>query len=96
MNLGHWALVSRSIVRLLARSAALFAGLAVFRTVYLGVAMAVQRHSEGVQILVSLDGSLFLFRVLWGIAGRWPASCCIWRTAGSNPTSGPPAFSTWR
>ena len=84
MNLGHWYLVSRSIpFELLARGAALFAGLAVFRTVYLGVAMAVQRHSEGVQILVSLerDALFFLFRVLWGIAGPLALSYFIWRTA---------------
>ena len=84
MNLGHWYLVSRSIpFELLARGAALFAGLAVFRTVYLGLAMAVQRHSEGVQILVSLerDALFFLFRVLWGIAGPLALSYFIWRTA---------------
>ena len=41
MNLGHWYLVSRSLpFRLLARGAALFAGLAIFRTVYLAVAVA--------------------------------------------------------
>src|SRR5437588_7433912 len=40
MNLGHWYLVSRSLpFRLLARGAALFAGLAAFRTAYLAVAM---------------------------------------------------------
>ena len=84
MNLGHWYLVSRSIpFELLARGAALFAGLAVFRTVYLGVAMAVQRHSEGVQTLMSLerDALFFLFRVLWGIAGPLALSYFIWRTA---------------
>src|SRR5262245_17710923 len=84
MNLGHWYLVSRSIpFTLLARGAALFAGLAVFRTVYLAVAMAAQRHSAGVQTLVSLerDALFFLFRVLWGIAGPLALSYFIWRTA---------------
>ena len=84
MNLGHWYLVSRSIpFTLLARGAAVFAGLAVFRTVYLAVAMAAQRHSEGVQALVSLDRDalFFLFRVLWGIAGPLALSYFIWRTA---------------
>jgi protein NrfD len=84
MNLGHWYLVSRSIpFKLLARGAALFAGLAIFRTVYLAAAMAVQRHSEGVQTLVSLerDALFFLFRVLWGIAGPLALSYFIWRTA---------------
>jgi protein NrfD len=84
MNLGHWYLVSRSIpFTLLARGAALFAGLAIFRTVYLAVAIAVQRHSEGVQTLVSLerDALFFLFRVLWGIAGPLALSYFIWRTA---------------
>ena len=84
MNLGHWYLVSRSIpFQLLARGAALFAGLAIFRTIYLAVAMAAQRHSEGVQTLVSLerDALFFLFRVLWGIAGPLALSYFIWRTA---------------
>jgi protein NrfD len=84
MNLGHWYLVSRSIpFALLARGAAVFAGLAVFRTVYLAVAMAAQRHSEGVQTLLSLerDALFFLFRVLWGIAGPLALSYFIWRTA---------------
>jgi protein NrfD len=84
MNLGHWYLVSRSIpFTLLARGAALFAGLAVFRTVYLAVAMTAQRHSAGVQTLVSLerDALFFLFRVLWGIAGPLALSYFIWRTA---------------
>ncbi len=84
MNLGHWYLVSRSLpFALLARGAALFAGLAVFRTVYLAVAMAVQRHSEAVEMLVSLErGALFfLFRVLWGIVGPLALSYFIWRTA---------------
>ena len=48
MNLGHWYLVSRSLpFQLLARGAALFAGLAVFRTVYLALAVAVQRRLGG-------------------------------------------------
>ena len=84
MNLGHWYLVSRSIpFELLARGAALFAGLAIFRTVYLAIAMTAQRHSEGVQTLVSLerDALFFLFRVLWGIAGPLALSYFIWRTA---------------
>ena len=84
MNLGHWYLVSRSIpFKLLARGAALFGGLAIFRTIYLAVAMAAQRHSEGVQTLVSLerDALFFLFRVLWGIAGPLALSYFIWRTA---------------
>ncbi len=84
MNLGHWYLVSRSIpFALLARGAAVFAGLAVFRTVYLAVAMTAQRHSEGVQTLLSLerDALFFLFRVLWGIAGPLALSYFIWRTA---------------
>ena len=84
MNLGHWYLVSRSIpFTLLARGAALFAGLAVFRTVYLAVAMAAQRNTEGVHTLVSLerDALFFLFRVLWGIAGPLALSYFIWRTA---------------
>jgi protein NrfD len=84
MNLGHWYLVSRSLpFRLLARGAALFAGLAIFRTAYLALAMAAQRHSEGVRTLVSLesDALFFLFRVLWGIAGPLALSYFIWRTA---------------
>jgi protein NrfD len=84
MNLGHWYLVSKSIpFSLLARGAALFAGLAIFRTVYLAVAMTAQRHSEGVQTLISLerDALFFLFRVLWGIAGPLALSYFIWRTA---------------
>jgi protein NrfD len=84
MNLGHWYLVSRSLpFELLARGAALFAGLAIFRTVYLALAVTVQRHSEGVQTLVSLerDALFFLFRVLWGIAGPLALSYFIWRTA---------------
>ncbi len=84
MNLGHWYLVSRSLpFQLLARGAALFAGLAVFRTAYLAVALGVQRHSAGVEALVSLerDALFFLFRVLWGIAGPLALSYFIWRTA---------------
>lgn len=84
MNLGHWYLVSKSIpFSLLARGAALFAGLAIFRTVYLAVAMTAQRDSEGVQTLMSLerDALFFLFRVLWGIAGPLALSYFIWRTA---------------
>lgn len=84
MNLGHWYLVSRALpFELLARGAALFAGLAIFRTAYLALAMAVQRHSEGVQTLISLerDALFFLFRVMWGIAGPLALSYFIWRTA---------------
>ncbi len=84
MNLGHWYLVSRSLpFRLLARGAALFAGLAVFRTLYLGVAMASQRDSEGLRSLMSVekDALFFLFRVLWGIVGPLALSYFIWRTA---------------
>src|SRR5262249_61354811 len=77
MNLGHWYLVSRSLpFKLLARGAALFAGLAVFRTVYLAVAVASHRESEGLHALVSLerDALFFPFRVLWGIVGPLPLS----------------------
>jgi protein NrfD len=84
MNLGHWYLVSRSLpIELLARGAALFAGLALFRTVYLGAAMATHRSSEGLRTLLSLeyDALFFLFRVLWGIAGPLALSYFIWRTA---------------
>ncbi len=84
MNLGHWYLVSRSLpFQLLARGAALFAGLAVFRTVYLGVAIAVDAGGEGLHTLLSVekDGLFFLFRVLWGIAGPLALSYFIWRTA---------------
>ena len=84
MNLGHWYLVSRSLpFRLLARGAALFAALAVFRAAYLGVAMAVHRSSDGLQALLSLerDALFFLFRVLWGIAGPLALAYFIWRTA---------------
>ena len=84
MNLGHWYLVSRSLpFRLLARGAALFAGLAVFRTVYLAVAVASHPGSEGLHALLSLerDALFFLFRVLWGIVGPLALSYFIWRTA---------------
>lgn len=84
MNLGHWYLVSRSLpFTLLARGAALFAGLAAFRTLYLAIALAVERNSEGVRTLVSLeqDALFFLFRVMWGIAGPLALSYFIWRTA---------------
>ena len=84
MNLGHWYLVSRSLpFRLLARGAALFAGLAVFRTLYLATAVASHRESEGLRTLTSLehDALFFLFRVLWGIVGPLALSYFIWRTA---------------
>jgi protein NrfD len=84
MNLGHWYLVSRSLpFRLLARGAALFAGLAIFRTLYLGLAVATHPGSEGLRTLVSLehDALFFLFRVLWGIVGPLALSYFIWRTA---------------
>ena len=84
MNLGHWYLVSRSLpFRLLARGAALFAGLAVFRSAYLALAMATHSRSDGVQALLSVerDALFFLFRVLWGIVGPLALSYFIWRTA---------------
>jgi len=84
MNLGHWYLVSRKLpFQLLARGAGLFALLAAFRTVYLGVAIATHRHDGGVEALLSLerDALFFLFRVLWGIAGPLALSWFIWRTA---------------
>ena len=84
MNLGHWYLVSRSLpFKLLARGAALFAGLAVFRTIYLGLAVASHRDTEGLHTLLSLekDALFFLFRVLWGIVGPLALSYFIWRTA---------------
>jgi protein NrfD len=84
MNLGHWYLVSRSLpFRLLARGAALFAGLAIFRTVYLVLAVATHPWSEGLHTLLSLerDALFFLFRVLWGIVGPLALSYFIWRTA---------------
>jgi hypothetical protein len=84
MNLGHWYLVSRSLpFQLLARGAALFAGLAIFRMLYLGLAVAAHPASEGLHTLLSLekDALFFLFRVLWGIAGPLALSYFIWRTA---------------
>ena len=84
MNLGHWYLVSRSLpFRLLARGAALFAGLALFRTLYLALAVASHPGSEGLHSLLSLerDALFFLFRVLWGIVGPLALSYFIWRTA---------------
>ena len=84
MNLGHWYLVSRSLpFALLARGAALFAGLAVFRTVYLGAAVVSHADSEGLRALLSVDRDalFFLFRVLWGIVGPLALSYFIWRTA---------------
>jgi protein NrfD len=84
MNLGHWYLVSRSLpFRLLARGAALFAGLAIFRTVYLALSVATHPGSEGLHTLLSLerDALFFLFRVLWGIVGPLALSYFIWRTA---------------
>lgn len=84
MNLGHWYLVSRSLpFQLLARGAALFAGLAIFRALYLGAAMVVHSASEGLNTLLSpeKDALFFLFRVLWGIVGPLALSYFIWRTA---------------
>lgn len=84
MNLGHWYLVSRSLpFQLLARGAALFAGLAVFRTLYLALSVATHPTSEGLHTLLSLekDALFFLFRVLWGIVGPLALSYFIWRTA---------------
>lgn len=84
MNLGHWYLVSRSLpFRLLARGAALFAGLAAFRTGYLALAMASHSGTEGLGALLSVerDALFFLFRVLWGIVGPLALSYFIWRTA---------------
>lgn len=84
MNLGHWYLVSRSLpFKLLARGAALFAGLAVFRTLYLALSVATHPASEGLHTLLSLekDALFFLFRVLWGIVGPLALSYFIWRTA---------------
>ncbi len=84
MNLGHWYLVSRSLpFQLLARGAALFAGFAVFRTLYLGLSVAWHPASEGLHTLLSLerDALFFLFRVLWGIVGPLALSYFIWRTA---------------
>jgi protein NrfD len=84
MNLGHWYLVSRSLpFALLARGAALFAGLAIFRTIYLAAAVALHPGSEGLRALLSVDRDalFFLFRVLWGIVGPLALSYFIWRTA---------------
>lgn len=84
MNLGHWYLVSRSLpFALLARGAALFAGLAAFRTAYLAAAVVAHRGTEGLDTLLSVerDALFFLFRVLWGIAGPLALSYFIWRTA---------------
>lgn len=84
MNLGHWYLVSRSLpFRLLARGAALFAALAVARTVLLGAAIAIKPAPEGLAALLSLerDALFFLFRVMWGIVGPLALSYFIWRTA---------------
>jgi hypothetical protein len=76
--------VSRSLpFRLLARGAALFAGLAAFRTAYLAVAVASHAGTEGLGALLSVerDALFFLFRVLWGIVGPLALSYFIWRTA---------------
>ena len=84
MNLGHWYLVSRSLpFQLLARGAALFAGLAVLRGVLLAAAIAVNPRPEGLEALLSLDRDalFFLFRVVWGIVGPLALSWFIWRTA---------------
>ena len=99
MNLGHWYLVSRSLpFELLARGAALFAGLAIFRTAYLAFAMTVQRNSEGVQTLISLerDALFFLFRVLWGSPDRSPFPTSSGGRLSSSPTRRQRACSTWR
>ncbi|MEO8430576.1 MAG: hypothetical protein ABI592_03625 [Acidobacteriota bacterium] len=83
MNLGHWYLVSRSLpFRLLARGAALFAGLAAARTVWLAAAMAFHQ-GEGLSALLSLerDALFFLFRIMWGIVGPLALSWFIWKTA---------------
>ncbi len=84
MNLGHWYLVSRSLpFRLLARGAALFAALAVARTLLLGAAVAVNPAPGGLESLLSLekDALFFLFRVMWGIVGPLALSYFIWKTA---------------
>ena len=84
MNLGHWYLVSRSLpFRLLARGAALFAGLAVARSLLLGAAFVANPRPEGLESLLSLDRDalFFLFRVLWGLAGPLALSYFIWHTA---------------
>lgn len=84
MNLGHWYLVSRSLpFRLLARGAALFAGLAAARALLLAVAIAAGGNREGLAALLSLEKEalFFLFRVLWGIVGPLALSYFIWKTA---------------
>jgi len=84
MNLGHWYLVSRSLpFQLLARGAALFAGLAAARMAFLATAVAVNPRPDGLAALLSLerDGLFFLFRVLWGIVGPLALSYFIWKTA---------------
>lgn len=84
MNLGHWYLVSRSLpFQLLARGAALFAGLAAARAALLGAAIAVNPRPEGLSALLSLDRDalFFLFRVVWGLAGPLALSYFVWRTA---------------
>jgi len=83
MNLGHWYLVSRSLpFKLLARGAALFAGLAVFRTLYLALSVATHPASEGLHTLLSLEkDALFFFSGPVGIVGPLALSYFIWRTA---------------
>ena len=84
MNLGHWYLVSRSLpFRLLARGAALFAGLAAARTLLLAAALVARPAPEGLAALVSLerDALFFLFRVMWGVVGPLALSYFIWKTA---------------
>ncbi|HLN79703.1 MAG TPA: hypothetical protein VK392_00785 [Thermoanaerobaculia bacterium] len=84
MNLGHWYLVSRSLpFQLLARGAALFAGLAIVRAVVLAAAIAANPQPEGLEALLSLDRDalFFLFRIVWGIVGPLALSWFIWRTA---------------
>lgn len=84
MNLGHWYLVSRSLpFQLLARGAALFAGLAILRGALLVVAVVANPRPEGLEALLSLDRDalFFLFRVVWGIVGPLALSWFIWRTA---------------
>jgi hypothetical protein len=84
MNLGHWYLVSRSLpFQLLARGAALFAGLAVLRGALLAAAVAANPQPQGLEALLSLDRDalFFLFRILWGIVGPIALSWFIWRTA---------------
>lgn len=84
MNLGHWYLVSRSLpFQLLARGAALFAGLAIARAGLLVAAIAVNPQPAGLEALLSLDRDalFFLFRIVWGIVGPLALSWFIWRTA---------------